>query len=284
MPHSDRNNTKHDTSNTHRKAVRSTLFVDDAAIAETAGTYVSAVSFNATDAGILALCRDIDDMMGTPRGSYNNMSDIANNDDPRCSERSWYVTLVAYFTVLSRLSGDIVSYLQAKAELACGHYPQVYGKRASKARIQPRAYSMSTLLPRLITGIDAIGFEPEWLMRWRGAAKRLPNDYPYNIWGYIHAMLVDYEKSVDVMPPYVVKQLDKIPGLRRLVDRAIAEGHTEMRNVYGDDVDLIPRADNKIPEKYVPMFSNPEKMREIKKGINNPEAARVRHRKSKQRN
>ena len=92
-------------------------------------------------------------------------------------------------------------------------------------------------------------FEPIWHMQRRGDTKRLPNKSKYNNpWKYLRGLYTDPHESIRRIPDWVRKCWGSYPGYKAMVESAIADGHEWLKQAYGPDVDLTPKADPVIAQ------------------------------------
>ena len=227
---------------------------DQTLLSETASAFADEISFSCTDPALTLLCEYIDDIVGCQHSNARDARELAKD-----KTRSWYITMIADFTCTSRLGKDVVDHLESLSARARGRDGKRDGKRKSKtARRKAKTFEGdASLLPVwLWRSVDRMSFEPSWLTDYRGASKPLSNSYPYAAWFVVRDLMTDCRRSVDRLPKWFEKDRRRVPGLDDLASRLIAEGHAEMKRVYGDDVDLSPRDDGKIPEGYTPLFSS----------------------------
>lgn len=190
----------------------------------------SALGILANPDDFRTVCQSYDVLLGRNPSYCPPASEIINDET-----RSWYAYMTAYFLRLTKLEIDELS--------------RVLSDVVKYARDNKR---LPMEIPRMCGLVHAfcarIDFEPKWHMRRRGDDRPLPTSKNKNLWRYLRDMYLDPECSRLRMPDAIRKAAPMYKGYEECVKKAVADGHAELKRIYGGNVDLSPITERRDKE------------------------------------
>lgn len=190
----------------------------------------SALGILANPDSFRTACQSYDSMLGRNPSLCPAASEMINDET-----RSWYAYLTAYLLRLTKLDMDELSRVLVGA---AGYVKE--NKRAPMTI--PNMYNL------ILAFCAHIDFEPRWHMRRRGDDRPLPSSKNKNLWRYLRDIYIDPECSRLRMPDAIKRAAPMYKGYEECVKRAVADGHAELKRIYGDDVDLSPVTERRDKE------------------------------------